>query len=58
MILVNLFLNILVSTFGICFIIGAYRDIKRNWYPKCIGVLEIVIGIFLIIWSFSIWFFV
>ena len=58
MILINLFLNILVSAFGICFIVGACRDIKRNWYPKWIGVLEIVMGIFLIIWGFTIWFMV
>ena len=58
MMLVNLFLNILVSTFGICFIIGAHRDIKRNWYPKWIGILEIITGIFVTIWGFAIWFMV
>ena len=56
MILVNLFLNMLMSTAGIYFVVSGYQDIKRNWYPKWMCVLEIVGGIYLTIWGFTIWF--
>ena len=56
MLFLKIFVNILVLLFGICFIIGAKRDIERNWYPIWIGISEIVAGVILILWSFSIWF--
>lgn len=56
MLFLKIFVNILVLAFGVCFIIGAKRDIERKWYPKWIGISEIVAGVMLILWSFSIWF--
>ena len=58
MLFLKIFVNILVLLFGICFIIGAKRDIKRKWYPMWICIGEIIVGVILILWSFSIWFFV
>ena len=58
MLFLKIFINILVLLFGICYIIGAKRDIERKWYSIWICIGEIIAGVLLILWSFSIWFFV
>ena len=58
MLFFKIFVNILVLLFGIFYIIGAKRDLERKWYPMWICIGEIIAGVILILWSFSIWFFV
>ena len=58
MILLKLLVNIAVIVWGLSHILGGKREIQRRWYPKWIGIGDIVVGVILIIWSFSIWFIV
>ena len=56
MILLKIFLNLLVLLTGLCDIVTGKNDLEKTWYPKWIGIVEIVVGIATCIFSFSVWF--
>ena len=58
MIFLKILLNVWVLFVGIGFFFVAKRDLERKWYPKWVSIIEIIGGILLVVWSFSIWFFV
>lgn len=56
MVLLKLTINAIVFILGVFVIHEGRLDVKRLWYPVCIGLSEIIIGIIIIIISFTIWF--
>lgn len=56
MFIFKLVLNIVFIGIGIIRIIDAKFELKRNWYPKWVGVVEMILGIAFCIFSFTVWF--
>ncbi len=56
MILLKAFLNLLVIFLGVCYIGSGKNDLEKTWYPKWLGITEIVVGIATCIFSFTVWF--
>ena len=56
MIILKLLTNILFIAWGLVCISTGTGDLKRDWYPKWIGMAEITVGIIECAISFIIWF--
>ena len=56
MIILKLFLNAICLFTALCFIFNGKKELKRDWYPKWIGVFEIITGVVFSVYSFTIWF--
>ena len=56
MIVLRIITSLIILFWGVIFIIGGIMDYKKPWYPTIFGIIEIIQGTILCIWTLIIWF--
>lgn len=54
--LIQLIANIIFIFLSLMVIGQGRRDLRCDWYPKWLGISEILCGILMGVWSFRVWF--
>lgn len=55
MIILRIISSLIVLFWGVIFILGGIMEYKKPWYPAIFGILEIIQGAILCIWTLIIW---
>ena len=56
MIILRIISSLILLFWGVIFILGGIMEYKKPWYPASLGILEIILGIMLCIFSIVYWF--
>ena len=56
MIILRIISSLIILFLGVIFIFGGIMEYKKPWYPAIFGIIEIILGAVLCIFSIITWF--